>query len=82
MKFAKLIDPEGRPVEAPEAVPGSVSFDAQVVTFSGGGFDGWRGARSVGDNKQPLIIFREDHANPKAGETIHFKDTRCARHAD
>jgi hypothetical protein len=29
MKFAKLIDPEGCPVEAPEAVPGSVSFDAR-----------------------------------------------------
>lgn len=52
---------------------GAVAFDAQVVRFTGGGYDGWVGAREEG-----VIIFRENHADPRPGESVRYGDLRCA----
>lgn len=54
---------------------GTISATADVVSFSGGAYAGWRGARR-GD----AIVFRkDDHTNPRAGESIKSGDFRCGR---
>ncbi|MGV3625662.1 MAG: hypothetical protein ACO1OB_32930 [Archangium sp.] len=53
---------------------GSVSADAQVVSFTGGGYDGWRGARM-----NDAIVFRNDTANPQPGQGVRFTELRCGR---
>ena len=40
MKFAKLLDAKGRPIERPKAVPGSVSFNAREGVAQAWGADG------------------------------------------
>lgn len=54
---------------------GTVQATDDVVSFRGGAYDGWRGARR-GD----AIVFRKnDHANPRPGEGIKVGDLRCGR---
>ncbi len=66
-----VIDGDGYSTNGPG---GSVRFDAEVVTFTGGGYDGWRGARA-----DDAIVFRKDHADPRPGESPRFGDLRCGR---
>ncbi len=40
MKFAKLLDAQGRPIERPKTVPGSVSFNAREGVAHAWGADG------------------------------------------
>lgn len=54
---------------------GTIDVSADVIGFHGGAYDGWRGARR-GD----AIVFRKnDHTNPRAGESIKVGDFRCGR---
>lgn len=54
---------------------GTIDASADVVGFHGGAYDGWRGARR-GD----AIVFRKnDHTNPRAGESIKVGDFSCGR---
>ncbi|MBX3701369.1 MAG: hypothetical protein KF903_10275 [Dokdonella sp.] len=54
---------------------GTISATADVVSFSGGAYNGWRGARR-GD----AIVFRKnDYTNPHPGESIKRDDFRCGR---
>ncbi|QIL19366.1 DUF6683 family protein [Thermomonas sp. HDW16] len=54
---------------------GTIQASADVVSFRGGAYAGWRGARR-GD----AIVFRkDDQTNPRAGESIKSGDFRCGR---
>ncbi len=54
---------------------GTIQASADVVSFRGGAYAGWSGARR-GD----AIVFRKnDHANPRPGESIKSGDFRCGR---
>lgn len=54
---------------------GTIQAGADVVSFRGGAYAGWSGARR-GD----AIVFRKnDHANPRPGESIKSGDFRCGR---
>jgi hypothetical protein len=57
---------------------GTIQASADVVSFRGGAYNGWRGARR-GD----AIVFRkDDHANARPGESIRNGDFRCGRRSD
>lgn len=54
---------------------GTIQASADVVSFRGGAYDGWRGAR-----RGEAIVFRkDDHANARPGESIKSGDFRCGR---
>lgn len=53
---------------------GSVQAGGDVVSFIGGSYDGWRGARR-GD----AIVFRKNQGDPAPGESIRVGDMRCGR---
>lgn len=54
---------------------GTIQVSADVVSFRGGAYAGWSGARR-GD----AIVFRkDDQTNPRAGESIKSGDFRCGR---
>lgn len=54
---------------------GSIQATADVVSFRGGAYAGWSGARRSG-----AIVFRKnDYDNPRPGESIRSGDFRCAR---
>ena len=53
---------------------GSVQATQDVVSFRGGGYDGWRGARR-GD----AIVFRKNQGDPRPGEAVKVGDLRCGR---
>ena len=54
---------------------GSIQATADVVSFRGGAYAGWSGARR-GD----AIVFRKnDYGNPRPGESIKNGDFRCGR---
>jgi len=54
---------------------GTIDATPDVVSFHGGAYDGWRGAR-----RGEAIVFRKnDHANPRPGEGIKANDFRCGR---
>lgn len=53
---------------------GTVQAGQDMVSFHGGGYDGWRGARR-GD----AIVFRKDPRDPRPGEAIKVGDLRCGR---
>ncbi|MBS0226700.1 MAG: hypothetical protein JSS25_10215 [Proteobacteria bacterium] len=55
---------------------GKIVASADTVSFHGGAYDGWRGAR-IND----AIVFRkDDHSNPRAGDGIRNGDIRCGHH--
>lgn len=51
---------------------GSVRVSGDVVSFTGGGYDGWRGALATN-----AINFREDTADPRPGDPTSIGDLRC-----
>ena len=53
---------------------GTVQAGGDVVSFHGGSYDGWRGARR-GD----AIVFRKNQGDPAPGESIRVGDLRCGR---
>jgi len=54
---------------------GTIQASVDVVSFRGGAYAGWRGAR-----RGEAIVFRkDDHANARPGETIRNGDFRCGR---
>lgn len=53
---------------------GTVQATPDVVSFQGGGYDGWRGARR-GD----AIVFRKDRGDPRPGESVKVGDLRCGQ---
>ena len=54
---------------------GTIQASADVVSFRGGAYNGWRGAR-----RGEAIVFRkDDHANARPGESIKSGDFRCGR---
>lgn len=54
---------------------GTIQASADVASFRGGAYAGWSGAR-----RGEAIVFRkDDHADPRAGESIKSGDFRCGR---
>ena len=54
---------------------GTIQASADVVSFRGGAYAGWSGAR-----RGEAIVFRkDDQSNPRAGESIKSGDFRCGR---
>lgn len=53
---------------------GTVQAGGDVVSFHGGSYDGWRGAR-----RGNAIVFRKNQADPAPGESIRVGDLRCGR---
>ena len=61
-----------------QAGGGIIQATADVVSFSGGAYAGWSGARR-GD----AIAFRKnDYGNPRPGESIKSGDFRCGRRSE
>ena len=61
-----------------QAGGGTIQATADVVSFSGGAYAGWSGARR-GD----AIAFRKnDYGNPRPGESIKSGDFRCGRRSE
>ena len=61
-----------------QAGGGTIQATADVVSFSGGAYAGWSGARR-GD----AIVFRKnDYGNPRPGESIKSGDFRCGRRSE
>ena len=61
-----------------QAGGGTIQATADVVSFSGGAYAGWSGARR-GD----AIAFRKnDYGNPRPGESIKSGDIRCGRRSE
>ena len=61
-----------------QAGGGTIQATADVVSFSGGAYAGWSGARR-GD----AILFRKnDYGNPRPGESIKSGDFRCGRRSE
>ena len=58
-----------------QAGGGTIEAGADVVSFRGGAYAGWSGAR-----RGEAIVFRkDDQSNPRAGESIKSGDFRCGR---
>lgn len=53
---------------------GTVQAGGDVVSFHGGSYDGWRGAR-----RGNAIVFRKNQGDPAPGESIRVGDLRCGR---
>lgn len=53
---------------------GTVQAGGDVVSFHGGSYDGWRGAR-----RGEAIVFRKNQGDPAPGESIRVGDLRCGR---
>ena len=54
---------------------GTIQASSDVVSFRGGAYAGWSGAR-----RGEAIVFRkDDQSNPRAGESIKSGDFRCGR---
>lgn len=53
---------------------GGVQATPDVVSFHGGSYDGWRGAR-----RGNAIVFRKNQGDPAPGESIRVGDLRCGR---
>lgn len=61
-----------------QAGGGTIQATADVVSFRGGAYAGWSGARR-GD----AIVFRKnDYGNPRPGESIKSGDFRCGRRSE
>lgn len=58
-----------------QSAGGTIQASTDVVSFRGGAYNGWRGAR-----RGEAIVFRkDDHANARPGESIRNGDFRCGR---
>lgn len=53
---------------------GSVRFDADIVSFIGGGMDGWYAGRGT-----DTLIIHKDYRAPRPNGNVQFGDYRCAR---
>lgn len=53
---------------------GTVQANGDVVSFHGGSYGGWRGAR-----RGNAIVFRKNQGDPAPGESIRVGDLRCGR---
>jgi hypothetical protein len=53
---------------------GSVRFDADVVSFIGGGMDGWHAGRGT-----DTLIIHKNPTDPQPSASVQNGDFRCAR---
>ena len=61
--------------DAAQSGGGTIQASSDVVSFRGGAYAGWSGAR-----RGEAIVFRkDDQSNPRAGESIKSGDFRCGR---
>ena len=58
---------------------GSVSVSSSVVTFTGGGYGGWRGTTSTSSTGFFILFRGKDHANPQPGVGAKSGDYQCYR---
>ena len=61
-----------------QAGGGTIQATADVVSFRGGAYAGWSGARR-GD---ALVFRKNDYGNPRPGESIKSGDFRCGRRSE
>lgn len=54
---------------------GTVSFAGEVISFSGGSLDGWRGR--IGADSKPFIAFGEKHDEVNEGTGNRWNDFKC-----